>query len=168
MEGKIIAVWGSPHSGKTTFATKLATAIYSSFESTVITLYTDLETPVIPILFPFDKNEDLGSVGYPLSKTEVEQGDIINNLVNGTSTQNFGRYYVYNSSGELKVHQAQPSQTALASYYSVADYDSSVTVVDVAGLLAYFSYADLTHMRLGGVLTGAASDVIITADENIV
>ena len=81
MEGKIIAVWGSPHSGKTTFATKLATAIYSSFESTVITLYTDLETPVIPVLFPFDKNEDLGSVGYPLSKTEVEQGDIINNLV---------------------------------------------------------------------------------------
>ena len=54
MEGKIIAVWGSPHSGKTTFATKLATAIYSSFESTVITLYTDLQTPMIPVLFPFD------------------------------------------------------------------------------------------------------------------
>ena len=52
MEGKIIAVWGSPHSGKTTFATKLATAIYSSFESTVITLYTDLETPVIPVPRP--------------------------------------------------------------------------------------------------------------------
>lgn len=64
MEGKIIAVWGSPHSGKTTFATKLATAIYSSFESTVITLYTDLQTPMIPVLFPFDKPEDLGSVGY--------------------------------------------------------------------------------------------------------
>ena len=78
MEGKIIAVWGSPHSGKTTFATKLATAIYSSFESTVITLYTDLQTPMIPVLFPFDKPEDLGSVGYPLSGTEVEQSDIIN------------------------------------------------------------------------------------------
>ena len=103
-----------------------------------------------------------------VSKLHIKGLDIINNLVNGTSTQNFGRYYVYNSSGELKVHQAQPSQTALASYYSVADYDSSVTVVDVAGLLAYFGYADLTHMRLGGVLTGAAEDVIITADENIV
>lgn len=79
MEGKIIAVWGSPHSGKTTFATKLATAIYSSFESTVITLYTDLQTPMIPVLFPFDKPEDLGSIGYPLSRTEVEQSDIINN-----------------------------------------------------------------------------------------
>ena len=29
-EGKIIAVWGSPNSGKTTFATKLATSIYES------------------------------------------------------------------------------------------------------------------------------------------
>ena len=90
MEGKIIAVWGSPHSGKTTFATKLATAIYSSFKSTVITLYTDLQTPMIPVLFPFDKPEDLGSVGYPLSRTEVEQSDIINNLVTVKEMQNFG------------------------------------------------------------------------------
>ena len=71
MEGKIIAVWGSPHSGKTTFATKFATAIYSSFEFTVITLYTDLQTPMIPVLFPFDKPEDLGSVGYLLEKAKL-------------------------------------------------------------------------------------------------
>ena len=51
-EGKIIAVWGSPNSGKTTFATKLAASIYSSFESTVITLFCDLETPVLPGLPP--------------------------------------------------------------------------------------------------------------------
>ena len=68
-EGKIIAVWGSPNSGKTTFATKLAASIYSSFESTVITLFCDLETPVLPVLFPFHKPEELGSVGVPLSKT---------------------------------------------------------------------------------------------------
>ena len=45
-KGKIIAVWGSPASGKSTFAVKLATAIYDNFESTVIVLFTDLETPV--------------------------------------------------------------------------------------------------------------------------
>ena len=89
-EGKIIAVWGSPNSGKTTFATKLATSIYSSFESTVITLFCDLETPVLPVLFPFHKTEELGSVGVPLSKTEVEQGDIISNLVTVKDMQNFG------------------------------------------------------------------------------
>lgn len=31
-KGKIIAVWGSPASGKSTFAVKLATAIYDNFE----------------------------------------------------------------------------------------------------------------------------------------
>ena len=61
-KGKIIAVWGSPNSGKTTFATKLATAIYDSYQATVIVLYTDLETPVLPVLFPNSKPEDIGSV----------------------------------------------------------------------------------------------------------
>ena len=39
-KAKIIAIWGSPHSGKTTFATKLATAIYDNYQATVIVLYT--------------------------------------------------------------------------------------------------------------------------------
>ena len=121
MEGKIIAVWGSPHSGKTTFATKLATAIYSSFESTVITLYTDLQTPMIPVLFPFDKPEDLGSVGYPLSRTEVEQSDIINNLVTVKEMQNFGflgyrtgenRYTYHPNASPLKIITEQLANKA--------------------------------------------------------
>ena len=76
-KGKIIAVWGSPNSGKTTFATKLATAIYDSYQATVIVLYTDLETPVLPVLFPNSKPEDIGSVGVPLSKTEVDRDEVI-------------------------------------------------------------------------------------------
>lgn len=127
MEGKIIAVWGSPHSGKTTFATKLATAIYSSFESTVITLYTDLQTPMIPVLFPFDKTEDLGSVGYPLSRTEVEQSDIINNLVTVKEMQNFGflgyrtgeNRYTYPKFGKAKAEDLLNALCKLADYVIV-------------------------------------------------
>ena len=80
-KGKIIAVWGSPASGKSTFSVKLATAIYDNFESTVIVLFTDLETPMIPVIFPNDKPEDNGSVGVPLSKTDIEKEEIIKNLV---------------------------------------------------------------------------------------
>ena len=127
MEGKIIAVWGSPHSGKTTFATKLATAIYSSFESTVITLYTDLQTPMIPVLFPFDKPEDLGSIGYPLSRTEVEQSDIINNLVTVKEMQNFGflgyrtgeNRYTYPKFGKAKAEDLLNALCKLADYLIV-------------------------------------------------
>ena len=42
--GKLIAVWGSPHSGKTTFAAFLATAIADTYAAaTVIVLYSDIE-----------------------------------------------------------------------------------------------------------------------------
>ena len=79
--GKIIAVWGSPFSGKTAFSTKLATAIYDNYQATVVVLYCDLETPVLPVIFPNTKAKDLGSVGVPLSKTEVEMDDILQNSI---------------------------------------------------------------------------------------
>ena len=44
---KVIAVWGAPHSGKTTFATKLARAIYDAYQATVVVVYTDNETPTL-------------------------------------------------------------------------------------------------------------------------
>ncbi len=127
MEGKIIAVWGSHESGKTTFAVKLATAIYASFQSTVITLFTDLETPMLPVIFPFEKKEDLGSVGVPLSKTEVEQGDIINNLVTVKEMQNFGflgyktgeNKYTYPKFGRAKAEDLLNELTRLADYVIV-------------------------------------------------
>ena len=156
-EGKIIAVWGSPHSGKTTFSTKLATAIYSSFESTVITLYTDLETPVIPVLFPFEKSEELGSVGYPLSKTEVEQGDIIRCLVTVKNMQNFGflgyrageNKYSYPKFGRAKAEELLGELCRLADYVIVdciSDLDSNVlsqTAIEKADQILRLSSPDL-------------------------
>lgn len=157
MEGKVIAVWGSPNSGKTTFATKLATAIYSSFESTVITLYTDLETPVIPVLFPFIKNQDLGSVGVPLSKTEVEQEDIINNLVTVKNMQNFGflgyktgeNKYTYPKFGRAKAEDLLNVLCKLADYVVVdctSNLDDNVlaqTAIEKADQILRLSSPDL-------------------------
>lgn len=77
----LIAVWGSPNSGKTTFATKLALSIYDSYQSTVVVLYPDLEAPVLPVIFPNEKTEDLGSIGVPLSKTEIDVDDIVRNAI---------------------------------------------------------------------------------------
>ena len=52
--GKLIAVWGSPDSGKTTFSVKLAEALYnrSRGKSAVIVVFTDIVTPSIPVIFP--------------------------------------------------------------------------------------------------------------------
>lgn len=73
MMGNVLSVWGSPGSGKTTFATKLATAIYEKYQKTVIVLYCDIETPVLPVVFPNFKREYLASVGVALSKAELLQ-----------------------------------------------------------------------------------------------
>lgn len=160
MDGKIIAVWGSPNSGKTTFATKLATAIYASFESTVITLFTDLETPVLPLLFPFDKTEDLGSVGVPLSKTEVEQGDIINNLVTVKDMQNFGflgyktgeNRFSYPKFGKAKAEDLLNELCRLADYVIVdctsnlSDNVIAQTAIEKADQIIRLSSPDLKSM----------------------
>lgn len=87
---KIIAVWGSPESGKTTFATKLAKTIYENYQSTVLVLYADNTTPTLPVIFPNYKKDFLYSVGVALSKTDITQESVINQIVTVKGKQNFG------------------------------------------------------------------------------
>ena len=87
-QAKIIAVWGSPHSGKTTFATKLASAIYDTYKTTVIVLYPDLDTPTLPVLFPNAKPEELGSVGVPLSAIDLDMESVLAQLVSVKKREN--------------------------------------------------------------------------------
>ena len=136
-KGKIVAIWGSPNSGKTTFATKLATAIYDSYRSTVIVLYCNLETPVLPIIFPNMKHEDVGSVGIPLAKVDIENEDVIANLVTVKERQNFGflgyrggeNKYTYPKYGRGKAEDLLDVLCKLADYVVVdciSDIESSI------------------------------------------
>lgn len=87
---KMIAVWGSPGSGKTSFAVKLACAIYEQYSAVVLLLSADLKTPSLPVLFPGRKADELTSVGVPLSKTEVIQNEVIKSIVTLKDKMNFG------------------------------------------------------------------------------
>lgn len=87
---KVIAVWGSPGSGKSTFAVKLANAVYDNYQSTVVVLFTDMTTPMLPVVFPNSKREDLFSVGAILSKTEITVDDTVKNIVCVKDKGNFG------------------------------------------------------------------------------
>ena len=101
-----------------------------------------------------------------VSKLHIKGLDIVSNL---SGTTNYGRVYLYQGTTVSEVTY-QPS-SGLASngkiHYSTADYDSSVTVFDIATMLKEWGKTSTTHVRLGGILTGAATDVIITADEKI-
>ena len=86
---KVIAIWGAPNSGKTTFATKLARSIYDEYQATVIVVYTDNETPTLPIIFPNYKKEDLCSVGVALAKTDIDRYEVVKQMVTVKDKQNF-------------------------------------------------------------------------------
>ena len=87
---KTIAIWGSPHSGKTTFATKLACAIYEEYQSTVIVLYSDMVTPTLPVIFPNEKSEDMTSIGKVLSEIEITKESVVNQIMTVKSKVNLG------------------------------------------------------------------------------
>lgn len=96
-----------------------------------------------------------------VQKLHIKGLDVLSALSSG---QNYGRFYVYDSNKTLLVASAQPSTT---SYVTVADYDSSVWIIDCEAYLGEWGYADERYVRLGGILTGSAADVVITADDNI-
>ena len=87
---KTIAVWGSPHSGKTTFATKLACAIYEEYQSTVIVLYSDMVTPTLPVIFPNEKFDDMTSVGKILSEVEITKESVVKQIMTVKNKVNLG------------------------------------------------------------------------------
>ncbi len=121
---KLIAVWGSPHSGKTTFATKLARSIYDEYQSTVVVVYTDMETPVLPVIFPQEKKENLFSLGVPLAGTEITQETVMPQIVTVKGRVNLGfvgfkdgeNRYTYPSFDEDKVRALYAVLASLANY----------------------------------------------------
>lgn len=77
-DGKIIAVWGSVGSGKTTLASQLALALAEKNKE-VIVIYTDNITPVVPVIMP---NQMRGqSMGALWSDPECSSETILKSCV---------------------------------------------------------------------------------------
>lgn len=121
---KTIAVWGSPHSGKTTFATKLACAIYEEYQSTVIVLYSDMVTPTLPIIFPNEKSEDMTSIGKVLSEIEITKESVVKQIMTVKNKVNLG--FLGFRDGENKFTYPRFDEdkvsTMLASIGELCDY----------------------------------------------
>lgn len=76
---KILAVMGSPGSGKTTTAVKLASALAKQ-KKNVIVVFCDPFTPVVPTLLPPDAVHDV-SLGELLTAPGLTQANILNACV---------------------------------------------------------------------------------------
>ncbi|MBR3772700.1 MAG: AAA family ATPase [Clostridium sp.] len=77
-EGKIIAVWGSVGSGKTTLSSQLALALAEKNKE-VLVVYTDNITPVVPVLIPSQKEQI--SMGALWSNPECSSDTILKSCV---------------------------------------------------------------------------------------
>jgi MinD-like ATPase involved in chromosome partitioning or flagellar assembly len=76
---KVIAIWGSPDSGKTSLSVKLANLL-SQGKKDVALVFCDPNTPMLPVILPqLDVGEK--SLGKILSAPEITQDIILSNCV---------------------------------------------------------------------------------------
>ncbi|MFA7075207.1 MAG: hypothetical protein WC152_00865 [Candidatus Izemoplasmatales bacterium] len=136
---KLIAVWGVPGSGKTTFAAKLALSIYDHYSATVLILSCDNQTPALPLLFPNRKADELYSVGAALSKADITQGDVIGSIVTLGNKQNFG--VLAYKDGENKYTYPKYDDAKAAVFFTMLKSLADYVVVDCGSQLAGLSAA---------------------------
>jgi MinD superfamily P-loop ATPase len=95
--GKMIAVWGTPNSGKTTIAMKLAESLYLQEKRRklmIMVVFTDVTTPAVPVVFPNYRDEEVYSVGALLAKTNLTVDDVFSytTFTHGKDNQGFLGY----------------------------------------------------------------------------
>ena len=79
-DGGMLAVWGSPGSGKTVTAVKIAKAL-AARKKNVILLLCDMSAPMLPCICRTDDLESNGSLASVLAAARISESLIKNNLV---------------------------------------------------------------------------------------
>ena len=122
--GKVIVIHGSPESGKTTFAVKLAKAIYEQNDASVICLFTNDQTPDLPVLFPNSRREELPSVGELLSKTEITPNEVLAHLVTPSKMKYMGFLGYADGENRYSFPEVMPekAKNVVETAASIADY----------------------------------------------
>lgn len=126
--GKIIAVCGSPNSGKTTMALKLAQEIYAQKKTTVMFISPDLDVPCMAYIFPDGKDSDLYSLGVALDKTDIYREDVLRQMVNEKTRENFG--YLGFKLGENRYSYPNPTEDKILQLFTALRECCEYIVVD--------------------------------------
>lgn len=125
---KMIAVSGSPESGKTSFSLKLAQELYYQKKGTVLFLSPDMRVPSMAYIFPHSKSSDLFSIGKALDKTDIYTEDVLKQLVPFKTMRNFG-FFGY-TAGENKYSYPRPTEDKIAALFRVMKEFADYVIVD--------------------------------------
>jgi len=80
LHGGVLAVWGSPGSGKTTVATKIAKYLADKKKNVVLVL-CDMTAPMLPCICPSQELECEKSLGSILAATHVTEPLVKHNMI---------------------------------------------------------------------------------------
>lgn len=125
---KIIAVCGSPASGKTTAGLKIAEEIYYSTNLPVLFVSPDTNTPTLSLLFPRTKETELFSLGEALDKTTITCEDVLRQIVYTNNMRNFG--FLGLKLGENKHSFPKPTEDKIREFFVSCGKIAPVVVVD--------------------------------------
>lgn len=154
---KMIAVIGSPGSGKTTVTLKLAQELYcATTNGAVIYLSPSLKVPAIGVLFPNHTPDSIFSLGEMLDKTDIYEEDILNHLVTVKSMNNFG--CLGYKAGENKFS------------YPVLTEDKVKSLFDVLHKMAGYVFVDCTEEEndlISQYALGVADEVILVLSPDL-
>lgn len=125
---KMIAVCGSPGSGKTTTALKVAQEIYYGKNGSVIFLSPDLNVPCMAYLFPHCKESELYSIGTALDKTDIYREDVMKQIVTVKTMRNFG--FLGFKNGENRYSYPHPTEDKVLDLFRITREIADFVVVD--------------------------------------
>lgn len=136
---KIIAVWGSPGSGKLTLSAQLAKALTKK-GAQVILVGNDSLTPILPLLFS-DIQQGC-SLGQLLASVQITQEEILKNLVTGKRSPNLGA---------LGYNQGENAKT-----YADYTYEKATDLLIQLRHIADYIVVCCTRETAGNILTTAS------------
>ena len=114
---KMIAVWGSPNSGKTTTAIQLALALAEKTGRSVLTLFADNITPVLPVIYPTDNTLSSTSFGKILAIAEPTNEDILRFICSDRNSTNC--FFLGYGEGENVFSYATASEVSVFNYTGI-------------------------------------------------
>ncbi|GHV18565.1 ATPase AAA [Clostridia bacterium] len=127
---QVVTVWGSPESGKTTLAVKLASAVSRNYS--VILVLCDMICPALPYVAP---SVDMGnkSLGKVITAPDITQRIILQNLAGQKSNENLG--VLGYAKGEGLYTYSRPSEQNLKSLIMQLRHMADFVVFDTSHVL---------------------------------
>lgn len=146
---KVIAVWGSPASGKTTFMVKLAREIYQrNSAAKIICVTPDIMTPTLPVLFPNKKADDFYSVGKLLDMADFTTNDVLRHFVLAKGVKNI--VFMGYTYGENKFTYAEYTGEKANTFLDMCKYLGDYVIVDCSSDLedriSYYAMLKADHV----------------------